>query len=144
MRALSIGVGNPLRRDDGAAHAVLERIGAIEGVETLGLAQLAPEVAAEMAGYDTVVFVDADAGAVKVEVEPLCAAPAASAFTHVLTPEEIVELSRAAFGFSGRALLCRIPAEDFEFGEGLSGRTEEFAAEAARELQKVFGGGGEG
>ncbi len=145
MRALSIGVGNPLRRDDGAAHVVLERLGAIEGVETLPLAQLAPEVAAEMADYETVVFIDADAGAEKVEVEPLCASPAASAFTHVLTPEEIVDLSREVFGFSGQAYLCRIPAEDFGFGEGLSGRAEEFAAQAARELEKMLSRrGGEG
>ena len=138
MRALLIATGNRLRRDDGVAHTVLERLGPARDVQSLALLQLTPEVAEDIAGYDTVVFIDADAGAADLSLEPLDRLPSPSALTHVARPAEIVELSKALFGFTGRAFLCRIPVEDLSSGEGLSRRASALAAPATRKLEDLL------
>jgi hydrogenase maturation protease len=138
-RALLIAGGNRLRRDDGVAHTVLERLGPASDVESRALLQLTPEVAEDIAGYDTVIFIDADAGAAGVSIEPVNQPPQPSSLTHVSEPAEIVELSKALFGFAGRAFLCRIPVNDFSPGEGLSRRANALAVQAARKLETLLG-----
>ena len=133
MRVLLISVGNHLRRDDGVAHAVTQLPGAAD-FESRALIQLTPEVAEDIAGYDAVIFLDADARAADSNIETLDESRSVSALTHVSSPAEIVELSRTLFGFAGQAFLCRIPVDDLSFGEGLSFRAREHAARAAREL----------
>jgi hydrogenase maturation protease len=138
VRALVIGIGNPLRRDDGAARQVLEWLGNAAEVSTLVVQQLTPEIAADIAGYDAVVFVDADVSAKCVRIEPLRSARALSPLTHVARPAEIAALARNLFRFSGRAYTCHIPVGDLAEGEGLSRRTEAFAQQAARQVVSVL------
>lgn len=128
MRTLVIAIGNPLRRDDGVAHHVLIPPDA----DRRAVLQLTPEMAGEIAGYDSVVFVDADVDAKQVEMEPVDTVVAPPALTHVSRPPEIVALARALFGFTGRAYACRIPVCDLSEGEGLSPRTATFAQQASR------------
>ncbi len=128
MRTLVIAIGNPLRRDDGAAHHVLTPPDA----DRLAVLQLTPEMAEQIAGYDTVIFVDADVDAKQVEVEPVDTVVAPPALTHVSRPAENVAIARALFGFTGRAYTCRIPVCDLSEGEGLSTLTETFAQQASR------------
>jgi Ni,Fe-hydrogenase maturation factor len=128
MRTLVIAIGNPLRRDDGVAHHVLIPPGA----DRRAVLQLTPEMAEEIAGYDSVVFLDADVNAKELRIEPVDSLPSASALTHVARPSEIVAIARALFGFTGRAHICRIPVSDLSEGEGLSPRTESFAQQASR------------
>jgi Ni,Fe-hydrogenase maturation factor len=129
MRTLFIAVGNPWRGDDGAAHAVLKRL---DHAECRSLVQLVPELAAEIAGFDQVVFIDADVSAATVCIESI-PDPQASAVTHVMSTAEVVELSRTLFGFRGCALQCRIPATDVSYRDGLS-RGGTFWAECAARL----------
>jgi hydrogenase maturation protease len=126
MRALVIAIGNALRGDDGVAHHVQVPASAERRI----VHQLTPELAAEIAEYETVVFVDADVRAADARIEPVGQA-AAPTFSHVAQPAEVVALARALFGFQGSAYLCRIPARDFSPGEGLSLRTQELAEHAA-------------
>ena len=112
MRTIVIAIGNPLRGDDGLAHIVADRL---ENVAVRHVHQLTPELAAELVDFDRVIFVDADATVSNVRIEPVdqqhhSAAP----FTHFAQPTEIVALAKALYGFAGEALLCRIPAKDFE------------------------------
>lgn len=137
--ALLITLGNPLRRDDGVAHTVPDCLFCADEVESCPLLQLTPEVADDIAGYDIVVFIDADAGAVDLSIEPIEQPPPAPALTHVSRPAEIVELSRALFGFSGQAFLCRIPVDDFSAGEKLSRRASALAVQAAKKLDILLG-----
>jgi len=130
MRALVIAIGNPLRRDDGVAHAV--RLP--PGVERRDVLQLTPELAEEIAPYDAVVFIDADASAGELRIEPVNSLPSASPLTHVSKPAEIVALARALFGFSGGAYACRIPASEFSIGRGLSPGAKGFASQVGREI----------
>jgi hydrogenase maturation protease len=134
MRTLLIACGNSLRGDDGVAHRVLELLGA--SAEARSVMQLTPELAAEIAGFDTVVFLDAAVGIQTVTIENVPKPTATATLTHVSRPAEIVALSTALFGFRGRALECRIPAADFAAGQQLSPLAERFAKEAAWLLGK--------
>ena len=137
MRALLIALGNPLRRDDGVAQAVLKLPIAPE-TESRALFQLTPEVAAELAGFDPVIFIDADASAADVIIEAVNEQSSIGAFTHFASPSEVVALSRSLFGFAGQAFLCRIPANDFSLGEGSGRRAESFVRLAAERLRDLL------
>lgn len=134
MRALVIAIGNPMRRDDGVAHSI--RVPA--GATRRDVLQLTPEIAVEIASYDTVVFLDADVDAKQVRIEPVEDVVAPVLLTHVLKPCEIVALARVLFEFSGQAYTCRIPVSDLTPGEGLSLGARQFASGAAREISSFF------
>jgi hydrogenase maturation protease len=134
MRTLLIASGNSLRGDDGIAHRVLQLLSA--DAEARSVLQLTPELAADIAGFDTVIFLDASVGSQTVTLEEVPKPAAPSALTHVTKPSEIVALSSALFGFQGRALQCRVPVADFGAGEKLSLYAEDFAKEAAQLLAR--------
>lgn len=133
MRAIVVTVGNPLRRDDGVAHQLLKHL----DCESRSAIQLTPEMAETIAGYETVVFADADAVCHEPQIEPVEEFAPCSAFTHLSSAQSIVALSRALFGFDGRAFLCRIPAADLSCGAGLSPGAAAAAAQAAELLRPL-------
>lgn len=139
MRAVLIALGNILRRDDGAAHRALELLGPVPDATIIDRIQLSPEMAEDIAEADTVVFIDADLEPGETRIEPV-AGPVAfsSPLAHSMSPEEVLEMSRRLFGFTGQAWLCRIPAEDFSAGEGLSDLAERNAQKAAGLLRAVL------
>jgi hydrogenase maturation protease len=123
MRILLIACGNRLRGEDGVAADAVERIGRMAPYPEIRLLhQLTPEVAAEIAGYSAVVFVDADASAREVRIEKIAPAPEAAALSHHVHPTAIVHLARSLFDFRGDAFLCHIPAMDFRPGCELTAR----------------------
>jgi len=134
MSCLIVATGNPLRRDDGVAHAVAALFADDPRVALRRVLQTTPEIAAEIAGYDSVVFVDADLTAPSLMMGPVNESALCTSLTHASTPPEIVALSRSLFGFAGTALLCRLPVDDLSSGEGLSRRAKESAALAVSEL----------
>lgn len=139
-KLILIAIGNPLRGDDGVAQRVLQLLET--EADTRVVLQLAPEIAEDVAGYETVVFLDADAQADTVAIEHLGHAFSGgnSPLTHAANAAEIVALSAALYGFTGRALLCHIPASDFSPGEGLSAAAELAASRAAAMLRRRAGG----
>jgi hydrogenase maturation protease len=139
MPVLLIAIGNSLRRDDGAGHRVAELLAPPPpGVEIRRVFQLTPEVAEELAGAGTVVFIDASVAAAEVMLEPVAAGAAASPVSHSLAPWEVVEIARALYGFAGRAWLCHVPGAEFQEGEGLSPEAEANARAAAVRLGELF------
>lgn len=132
MRTLLIASGNSLRGDDGAAQRVLELLGSETRAEVRSVLQLTPELAAEMAGFELVVFLDAAVDSPKVTIAEVPKPRGPAALSHISRPSEIVALAGELFGFEGRALECRIPARRLEGGEGLTADAEAFAREAAR------------
>ena len=135
MRTLFIACGNPLRRDDSVAHEAISLLSSVPDSRTLSVLQLTPELAAEISGFDTVVFLDADQYAVRVNLTPVPVSPPAPALSHVSGPGEIVALARSLYGFIGDAWCCRIPAFDLTAGEGLSSAALTFAKQAAHRLE---------
>jgi hydrogenase maturation protease len=128
-----IAIGNTLRRDDGAAHRVLDLLGAVEGIRCH---QLTPEMAEEIAGAERVVFIDADIEPGEARIEPLDEGSAIGRSpTHFVHPAELVALARQLFGFQGKAWLCHVPGEDFSDGEDLSPVAEASATAAAKLLK---------
>jgi hydrogenase maturation protease len=137
---LIIAIGNRLRRDDGTALRVVELLPAdLFTIKTC--MELLPEISLELAGHQAVVFVDAcDCGACEPSLAPAgeCERPA-SIVCHSFGPSDIVALARMS-GFSGRALVCCVPGQDFGMGEGLSPVAERNAHLAARLLEGEFRG----
>lgn len=136
-RGILVAIGNPLRRDDGAACRVLDLLPQQMGWEQRRCQQLTPEVGAELAAYQTVVFLDADAMAEQARLDRLPDAAGSNALSHASTAAEVAALARKLFGFTGHAWLCRIPASDFSHGEGLSTRAEAAARDCAHLLQHL-------
>lgn len=135
MRALLLTIGNDLRRDDGVAHAIVPLLRLSCDLESRAVPQLTPELAGDIAGYDAVIFADADAGAAELSVAAVNESAPPNPFTHVSTPAQIVVLARALFGFAGLAFLCRIPAREFYPGAILSRHANQLAVRAARQLE---------
>lgn len=128
-----IAIGNPLRGDDGVAVHALEQLRP-SFAQSLSVQQLTAELAAEIAPYDRVLFLDADVTAAEVRIEPVSAKTGAAPLSHSSSPGEIVALAAALYGFTGQAFVCRLPAADFSPGVGLSATSESAVAALAREL----------
>jgi hydrogenase maturation protease len=126
-QCLIIGYGNTLRRDDGVGIEVAQAIAAMNlpGVNVITRHQLVPELAAPISEADTVIFVDADASATgHPELRPIEPARSGQIMAHAADPRSLLALSKQAFGGSPRAWSLAIPVEDFDFGFGLSHRSQ--------------------
>ena len=121
---LVVGVGNPLRRDDGVGPRAALALAA-EGWPARALHQPVPELALELAGVDRAVFLDADRrvppGAIEVRrITPRTRALA----SHALDFEDVLALAEALGGRAPAAWVVSIGAADFAIGEGLSAPLE--------------------
>ncbi|MCS7239928.1 MAG: hydrogenase maturation protease [Candidatus Bipolaricaulota bacterium] len=136
---LVIGIGHPLRRDDGVGLWIAQNLEEREGVKVLGAQVLSPELLPQIATADLVIFVDARKGAGPVRWEPLKPGPCPP-LTHVLSPQGLLSWVAKLFGRAPQAWLVTIPARDFSLGEGFSPRTRR-AAEALLQRLRVYLGG---
>jgi hydrogenase maturation protease len=127
---LVIGYGNTLRNDDGVGQHIAREVAAQgwPGVRSIAVTQLTPELAADAAQAQLVIFVDAVEGAVAQGVQAMdISAQAAtgavtqSAMTHHATPQGLLAMAQALYGACPRAMLVSVPGVNFELGEGLSG-----------------------
>jgi hypothetical protein len=165
---LVIGVGNPLRGDDGVAWALLAELEpARSGLRLQPLQQLTPDLAADLAAVAAVLFVDAWRPAaagrwspgrrisrrrIGPRLLPLAAArPAAAAawsLSHGLQPAELLALSGLLYGVQPCAHQLLVPAHRLEHRLGLSSRQRRQLPAARRLLrrwlQAVGAGGAEG
>ncbi len=122
---LLIGYGNTLRSDDGVGAHVAREIAALgwPTVTCTVVHQLTPELAAQIATADKVLFVDAQISthASGVTSTPIVPEPAAAGpMTHTATPQALMGLAQALYGRCPPALLISIPGERFELGDSLS------------------------
>lgn len=125
-KILILGFGNSTRGDDGAGWEVIRRLDALDlpGLETRVSQQLGLELLEEWGGYEKVLFVDAAPGGAEARLERVVESEATpSASTHHLKPETLLHLSRQLYGRCPGLYLCRIPAEQFGFGDGFSPST---------------------
>lgn len=123
-RVLVLGYGNTLFGDDGLGQLIAQHVAdwAIPGVLALARHELTPELAADVAAADEVIFVDAALHTDGVVFVPVNAASSDRAgLNHALTPAALLALARAAFGRSPeRAWQLLVPARDFTLGSALS------------------------
>jgi len=121
---LVIGYGSDLRGDDAAGRLVVRALETkgLPGVATLEVHQLTPEVAAEIAGFGSVIFVDATVAGDDVGFETLVAAPGSQGSAHHATPQGLLALAADLYGATPAAGLVAVPVERFDLGSGLSER----------------------
>jgi hydrogenase maturation protease len=125
---LIIGYGNTLRGDDAAGRAAVEAIAErrYPGVKTLSVHQLMPELAAEIAEAECVIFVDACASGEPFQgMVPLAPAPPHAALTHYLDPCGLLLMASVLYRANPAAYMITIPAESFEPGSPLSDASRE-------------------
>ncbi len=147
---LGVGIGNPLRGDDGAGWRVAEAVRARWGdrVRVLHGHQVVPEWALDLAEADVVYFVDASDGmeprqglngvaaarAPSIEALAPAARFDAASGSHGLDPAALLRLSLDLYGRAPRAYLVSIPGKWFGYGEGLSAATDSMLRVAVAEL----------
>lgn len=117
---LVIGIGNPLRCDDGVGTLLAEEAGG------RSVHQLTPELAEEIAPLQAVLFIDAwlaPAGA-GPELRELGLGRGAAAIldagSHRLEPEQLLAVCEALYGRRPRGHLLRVPGFVFGHGTALS------------------------
>jgi hydrogenase maturation protease len=120
---LVIGYGNALFGDDGVGPRVAECVEdwCRPGVLARSVHQLTPELAADVAAAERVIFVDAAVRGERAECVSIVADKSMEcALDHALTPGALLALSRLAFGRAPAAAIILVPAEDFTLGHALS------------------------
>ena len=128
---LVIGIGNSLRGDDGVGVLLAEQVGG------RSVQQLTPELAAELAELEAVLFIDAwlaPAGGPPQLVE-LIPAGAGAPDTHRLEPAELLAISQALYGRAPAACLLQVPAHVFEHGNTLSAQLQAALPQAQALMQ---------
>jgi hydrogenase maturation protease len=123
-RVLIIGLGNPLRSDDGVGWRAAEELEVKlsgRGVEVITRHQLTPELADIVSGSTVVFFVDAECG-VPGTVTCSLVRPQApiDAFSHQLSPGAVLGLAQELYGQTPLAFTFSICGECFDVGEALS------------------------
>lgn len=123
-RCLIVGIGNPLRGDDGVGPAAARAIEAWQrpGVRVLIAHPLTPEIAHDLAHVDRALLIDADVAAPQVVVEPLAPSDTRAPLGHHTVPSGLLRLTENLFGRAPRTWLMRIPASAFDAPDALSPR----------------------
>ncbi|HEU68792.1 MAG TPA: hydrogenase maturation protease [Candidatus Acetothermia bacterium] len=135
---LLIGLGHPLRRDDGVGLWVASRLPEADDLKVLGVQELTPELIPQVATADLVIFVDARVGSGPVRWERVRAGELA-ALTHAFTPHGLLAWAERLFGHAPPAWLVTVPARDLSLGEGLSPRTRRAAEALVGRLRAYLG-----
>lgn len=122
---LVIGFGNMLRADDAVGPMAAERLGEIYAdqidrhVRVLSRQTLTPELAADIAEADRVIFLDASAESEAGEIiqKQVSANTASSvAMVHFLDPQGLLCWAKQLYGCSPEATLITVGGESFHFG----------------------------
>ena len=121
---LVIGVGNPLRMDDGVGWRAVDAIAAdpgLAGVRTMSTHQLLPELALDLCDAALVVIVDARAGEPPgaISVEPVEAGDGEpGAWSHHLDPSALAAMARDLYGATPRVVAIGVGVASMGMGEG--------------------------
>lgn len=130
---LVVGVGSPLRSDDGAGRRVAESLAnrrPAEELEVRTVHQLTPELADEMTDRTLVIVVDASVEVEEVVVAEVVAVPGAGAMTHHLDVAALVAFAQDLGRPPTRVVTIAVPAFDLGLGTSLSARTSAAVGEA--------------
>ena len=137
-----VGIGNPLRGDDGAGWAVVEALSriAIGSVQTVCVHQLLPELLDTIHTAERLIFVDASVdgepgGVVVTSVQPATDGPASS---HQLHPAVLLAMGIELYGRMPPATLITITGQAFGYQEQLSPPVQQAVAEAVYQIEQMM------
>lgn len=143
-RALVIGYGNRLRRDDALGVSIAEGLaGEHPDATVLLVPELYPELAEPVAAADVAVFVDAREGGVELGVtseELLDGSCRVPWIGHISDPRAILALAQAVYGRRPRAFLVTAPIGDTNVGVGLSAAGTSHVPRAIRAVSALLEG----
>jgi len=146
-RILVIGIGNPLRGDDGlgrhAAEKLTERLR--ESIfEVVACHQLMPELAERVAQAKMVIFLDAcmgtKAGALKLTRIASTGKGQPSSFSHELQPAELLAIAEALYGARPRGVVLSMTGESFGYSTELSAPVQRALPRLLRRAEQVARG----
>lgn len=131
---LVLGVGSELRSDDAAGRHVAAAVSAAgpPDIEVAVVHQLAPEHAADVAGRDLVVVVDASVDVVGVTVSEVEPRPGVGAMSHHLDVSALLGLAELVGTPPRRAMTVAVPVRTLALGTELHPATA-FDVEVATE-----------
>ena len=124
-RTLIIGIGNPLRSDDGLGWAVAEQLAQDDdaGCDIHTVHQLTPELAQWIAAAEVVVMIDAsyegEPGELHIRPVSFSTHPGAVG-THYATPDELAALTTAVYGYCPPVVVVTMTGANFDLGGQLS------------------------
>lgn len=126
QRPLILGIGNPLRGDDGLGRVVAEQLAQASDLdcEVQVIHQLTPELAEQMAAASLVVMIDASRegkpGDIHIrQLSPSISQPGAIGAHHV-APVEIANITITIYGHCPPVIVVTMTGVDFDLGEQLS------------------------
>jgi len=131
-KRLVIGIGNALRGDDGVGDLLAEQ--AVGSVAVRSVQQLTPELAAELAGLDAVLFIDAWQAPEGAQPQLRTLHPdGANGDSHRLGPTALLAVCQALYGRAPTAQVLLVPATELAHGTALSAALQQVLP-AARQL----------
>jgi hydrogenase maturation protease len=130
---LIMGYGNPLRGDDAlgqvAADHLAQRFAEDDEVHVRAVHQLTPDLAQQISTYERAVLIDvrhaAPAGRVFLEEVQPAAQPPSGAFSHYVTPGELLLLADILYGARPSLFLAGATSTSFDVGAPLSAPVQE-------------------
>jgi hydrogenase maturation protease len=144
-RCLILACGNTLRGDDGVGHRLAEwaedRFRQQPGVHVIARQQWTPDLAADIAAAESVLFVDCSVAAKPGHVHLVPVEPrngASEAATHHLDAPELLALTHSLYGVRvAHSMLLTVGAASVEIGETLSSPVEAALPRARGILEKA-------
>jgi hydrogenase maturation protease len=139
---LVLGYGNTLRGDDGVGVQVAEVVAAWHQpqIKTLTVHQLTPDLAAAIAPFPRVIFVDAAADHPVVRLTTLTLSRRETFTTHIASPTALLALAQRLYDATPIAYLLTIPGVNFELGEELSAIATAGKVQALKQLRELCSG----
>ena len=139
---LIIGYGNSLRSDDSIGVRVAEIVASwhLPEVRSLPRPQLTPELAADLARADLVIFVDAcQATETKIiELQALKPLNSTEIRSHFSDPRAILSLTQALYGKCPQAWWVIVPGVNFQLGDRLSSVGEKNLSRALIQIKNLL------
>lgn len=145
---LIIGYGNNLRGDDAVGPWVATAVANwhLPSVKSLAVEQLMPELAADLAKANYVIFIDAcnNSCTQTLQINPivvnkasldLCTEPI---LADDCKPPTLLALTHVVYGRHPQAWLLQVPAECFDLGQSLSDTAYQGCDRALRIIEQFF------
>jgi hydrogenase maturation protease len=145
VKSLVIGYGNTLRGDDGVGYYVAEAVESwqLPEVESRPCHQLTPELAAELAAADRVIFVDATPPQnphSPIVVERIVPGENAAAFSgHHSSPHALLSLTQKLYSKRPVAYTLLLPSWEMGFSETLSPIAKLGLSQGLQRLRELLG-----
>ena len=142
-KTVVIGIGNPLRGDDGVGWVVVEALAEVAeawGITAVHTHQLLPELIDDFSQASQVIFVDASVvgqpGSIVVTpIQPTLDGPAAS---HQMHPGVLLALGARLYGRMPAAHLITITGRNFGYTETLSAPVEQAVTAVLHQIQQLI------